>query len=197
MTVGEFKALYDKLTIPELDSLVSQWSLRARDLDAPVWFRDKSKAENFRYLLRWIRQTTQERRSAFVKDMQDIAERKATLPVRGTVPGTRYIQWDDFVQLKGFPLLEQAITYPFTHTRVASPRTKDGYVSVAAIYNMSAWASWKSSSLGAREQALAREIQDRLGLLDLMRLNHGRRIDQPALFPAGMLPVRNPRRRRR
>jgi hypothetical protein len=62
-------------------------------------------------------------------------------------------------------------------------------VSVAAIYNMAAWASWKSSSLGGHERAIADAIQD-LHLGDLMTLNHNRRIDAPALFPLAVLPRR-------
>lgn len=194
MTVDEFKALYDSLTIPELDSLTSQWSLRAKDLDYPLWLRDKNKTENYRHLLHWIRRTTQPKRDEFVKDMQAISARKSAYPVRGEVPGTRYITWSEFTKLPSYSMISRAVSFRYTHARKADPMTKDGYVSVAAIYNLSAWASWKSSSLGAGEKAVADAIH-KIPLLALMDLNHGRQTNQPALFPLKgvFLPARNPK----
>jgi len=97
-------------------------------------------------------------------------------------PGTKLLTWQEFSSLQSFPLIERAVTYPHDYRRKCSPVTPDGYVSVDAIYNMSAWASWKSSSLGEGERAIADAIQE-LNLYSLMKLNQGRRMNQPALFP--------------
>lgn len=59
---------------------------------------------------------------------------------------------------------------------------------VDAVYNMSAWESWKSSSLDPTERRIAEEI-DKLNLYELLRLNKGRRADQPALLPEALLPA--------
>jgi len=100
--------------------------------------------------------------------------------------GVKYITWKEFQALPTFDLIEPAVTYPYDYRKKCDPFTKDGYLSVAAIYNMSAWASWKSSSLDKREMAIARAI-DALPLYELMRLNDGRRSNQPALFPIRLL----------
>ena len=96
----------------------------------------------------------------------------------------RYITKRELQSKAGYPLLERAITYPFNYRRKCKPFTRDGYVSVAAIYNMSAWASWKSSSLDDRDRAIAGAILG-IPLHVLMRINQGRRNNQPALFPDG------------
>jgi hypothetical protein len=107
----------------------------------------------------------------------------------GIKPGTRYIKWKDFTSLHSYPLIERAVTYPHDYKRKCYPYTKDGYVSVDAIYNMSAWASWKSSSLGEADRKIAEAI-NALNLYHLMKLNEGRRMNKPALFPVGLLPLR-------
>ena len=109
----------------------------------------------------------------------------------------RYITKQELESLPSYPLVEQAITYPYDYRCKCDPFTKDGYVSVAAIYNMSAWASWKSSSLNARERAIAEGILG-LPLHVLMQINQGRRKNQPALFPDGReLPASEASRNRR
>lgn len=100
--------------------------------------------------------------------------------------GVRYIKWSDFTLLPGYPYIERAITYPYDYRKKCSPVTKDGYVSVAAIYNMSAWANWKSSSLGVVDRKISEAINN-LRLYALMKLNKGRRSNQPALFPIRLL----------
>ena len=96
----------------------------------------------------------------------------------------RYITKQELQSKRGYPLLERAISYPYRYDRKCAPFTKDGRLTVAAIYNMSAWASWKSSSLDDRDRAIAEAILG-IPLHELMRLNEGRRGDQPALFPDG------------
>jgi hypothetical protein len=111
-----------------------------------------------------------------------MVQKAAMAPTRGPVSGTHYIAWADFQKLRSYPDLAQAITFE----QSGKPITRDGYVSVHAIYNMSAWESWKSSSLSAHERALASAISN-LNLYALMKLNEGRRKDQPALFPQNLL----------
>jgi len=101
--------------------------------------------------------------------------------------GARYITWEDFQLLPSFPYIEQAVNFPYDYSKKCSPATKDGHVSVAAIYNMSAWANWKSSSLGIEERGIAEAIEE-IPLYELMKLNDGRRSNQPALFPVKILP---------
>ena len=101
----------------------------------------------------------------------------------------RYITKQELQSLPSYPLVKRAITYPFDCRRKCKPFTKDGYVSVAAIYNMSTWANWKLSSLGDKDRAIANAIYG-IPLYRLMEINKGRRINQPALFPDGReLPV--------
>jgi len=104
--------------------------------------------------------------------------------------GTKYIKWEEFQSLPGYPYVEQAVTFPYDYRKKCSPVTRDGYLSVASIYNMSAWASWKSSSLGTAERSIAEAING-IPLYELMELNERRRSDQPALFPVRLLPVKD------
>lgn len=96
----------------------------------------------------------------------------------------KQISKEEFEKLPSYPYIEPAISLPFNPQCKCAPFTKDGYLSVAAIYNMSAWASWKSSSLGTSERVVAESIGD-IPLYKLMQMNAGRRINQPALFPEG------------
>ena len=66
------------------------------------------------------------------------------------------------------------------------PFTKSGLVAVQALFNLSRWSSWKSSSLGDEERGIADSIGG-MKLYKLMELNKGRRMNEPALFPEGDL----------
>ena len=57
-------------------------------------------------------------------------------------------------------------------------------MAVQALFNLSRWESWKSSSLSKDERGIASSIGG-LKLGHLMRLNESRRMNQPALFPEG------------
>jgi len=140
-------------------------------------------------VIRWYARSPHKDRMQFVDLVNVRLQEKKQYPVRGEAPGTRYIKWDDFTSLPNYPLIARAVSYAHDYRRKCSPITKDGYVSVDAIYNMSAWASWKSSSLSPREAEIASAIHG-LRLYDLMVLNRGRRKDQPALFPIAMFPRR-------
>jgi len=100
--------------------------------------------------------------------------------------GTKTISWEEFQQLPSFSFVENAVKFPYDYKKKCSPVTKTGEVSVSALYNMSAWASWKSSSLGTSERCIASALSD-LPLYQLMALNEGRRSDQAALFPVRLL----------
>lgn len=189
-TYGDLRELMGKVTKNELDRLVSHLSFELDVLDRPVFFRDETKAYNVDSLLRWARtRASPGARKAFVDELVARVKEKEAWPVTGPVPGTRYISRKDFEALPSYRYIGRALTYPHDYRSKCDPWTRDGYLSVHAIYNLSAWASWKSSSLDPREMATARAIND-LNLGELMRLNHGRRMNEPALFPASMLPVR-------
>jgi hypothetical protein len=188
-TYGDLRELMGKVTKNELDSLVSDLSFRRDIEERPVFFRDETKAYNVESLLRWARRVSPTSRNAFVDALVAKVKEKEAWPVTGPVPGTRYIARKDFEALPSYRYIARALSYPHDYRRKCDPFTRDGYLSVDAIYNLSAWASWKSSSLDPGEMATARAIHD-LNLGELMRLNHGRRMNQPALFPAGMLPAR-------
>ena len=104
----------------------------------------------------------------------------------------RHITRQEMESLPNYHLIKPAIHFPFNPSRKCKPytkKTKSGFLTVAAIYNMSAWAAWKSSSLGDKDRAIAYGICD-IPLYKLMEINEGRRIDQPALFPDGKeLPI--------
>jgi len=148
-----------------------------------------SREEMFKDVFRFVKEADNEDRKKLIEAVKAKIAEKAQYPVRGEVPGTRYIKWSDFTSLPSYSLISRAVSYPGDYHQRCDPQTKDGYVSVHAIYNMSAWAGWKSSSLDPQEMAIAMAI-DKLPLHTLMQLNKGRRKDQPALFPAGLLPIR-------
>ena len=194
------RAMLDRLTFPELDQLISSLSFVKfpDDERGPLFYRDRTKAENIDAIIRWARRASatgimilMEKLEAALRQ-KDTEERMRRL--KNPPPGTRFIRWRELEALPSFHLIKRAITFRYDHTRVASPVTRDGYISVAAIYNMSRWASWKIGSLDPMESAIAMAI-NALPLGELMDLNHGRRTDQPALFPVGfMLPREIPRR---
>ena len=99
----------------------------------------------------------------------------------------RHITRQEMESLPSYRLIKPAINFPFSPGHKCKPytkNTKNGLVTVAAIYNMSHWANWKSSSLGDRDRAIAYAIYD-IPLHRLMEINEGRRMNQPALFPDG------------
>ena len=177
----------EKLTKYEIDDISRKlW----HDLDDFIVFQSgATKKDMINSLVRWFKRVSHKDRITFIKAVQAKLAEKEQLPVRGEVPGTRYIKWADFTSLPNYPLISRAVNHPHDHRRACKPYTKDGYLSVDAIYNMSSWAGWKSSSLDDRERAIARAIHD-LPLGALMTLNKGRRMDQPALLPQGLLPIR-------
>ena len=96
----------------------------------------------------------------------------------------RQITQQELQSLPSYLHLEQAITYPYDYRKKCEPFTRDGFVAVAAIYNLSAWSGWKSSSLGYQDRQVANAIHN-IPLYELMKINKGRRSNQPALFPDG------------
>ena len=99
----------------------------------------------------------------------------------------RHITRQEMESLPNYHLIKPAINYPFSPGRKCKPytqNTKNGLLTVAAIYNMSSWAHWKLSSLGDKDRAIANAIYD-IPLYKLMEINEGRRMNQPALFPDG------------
>jgi len=99
----------------------------------------------------------------------------------------RYVRWTEMRNHPLYSLLEHALTFPYDYNKKCSPQTRDGYfVSVAAIYNLSRWGNWKSSSLGKDEREVSVLI-DHLHLLELMNMNKGRKSQEPANFPDGEL----------
>ena len=151
----------------------------------PLWDTGANKAENIRHITRWVRGNQSRIDKVLAKVQAKITE-KANYPTSGEVPNTRYINLQELTQLPGFGELANAISFCHDVNRKCEPYTKDGYLTVDAIYNMSAWENWKSSSLSAGERKIAESIAG-LHLLELMQLNKGRRKDQPALFPKGLL----------
>jgi len=105
----------------------------------------------------------------------------------------RYLTKEELESLPSYHWIEDALFYgtdygsQLNRTRRGWPYTRDDkYVTVQALYNLSRWSSWKSSSLGREERALANTIGE-IPLYQLMKLNEGRRMNQPALFPEGDL----------
>lgn len=188
--LARLRELMDKVTANELDSIVSQIDLRHTFPigEGPSFWRDKTKRDNVTWLVRWAGRHP-EHGAILAEWLEKQVAEKAAQPVRGPVGGTRYIPWDEWTALPAFRLIERALRYPHDARRKCSPVTKDGYVSVDAIYNLSAWASWKSSSLGQADFMTAEAIH-KLPLGVIMGLNKGRRNDQPALFPETLLPFR-------
>lgn len=183
--------LLNKVTNYELYEVVNKVYFETKyPEEHPILSSGETKAQRIDYLIRWVVRHPQARASQLLLEKLEakVAE-KEQYPVRGQVPGTKYISWKEFTSLKSYPLIASAVDYRHDYRRLCSPVTKDGYVSVDAIYNMSAWASWKSSSLSAADRQISQAIQS-LNLYELMKLNKGRRADQPALFPVGLLPGR-------
>jgi len=187
MSEYDIKPLCDKLTRYELGQVLREFENTLPDYPY-LWDHNDTKGENIRRLLRWIMAASVNQANELERRLKEAVAKKEAYPVIGPVSGTRYIKWSDFTKLPSYELIARAVDYPHDYRRKCSPVTKDEYVSVDAILNMEAWANWKSSSLGAEERAIANAIH-KLPLLDLMRLNRGRRHDQPALFPVGMLPI--------
>jgi hypothetical protein len=190
----QLRAMLERLTFWELDELVSRFSFvnLSGDEKTLFFYRDKTKAENVAIVVKWARRASAAGVAALMERLEAALRKKEEEEqirrMKKPLPGTRFIRWAELERLPSFPLIRRAIMFPFDHTRAASPVTRNGYVSVAAIYNMSSWASWKSSSLDPGEAALARAIK-KLPLGELMALNRGRRSDQPAFFPVRfMLP---------
>jgi hypothetical protein len=186
VTGKDLREALEKLTKHDIYDIERNLQFKVKAfLHSPV---NATKEEMFRDIGRFIRQADNEDKKKLIDAIQAKLAEKAQLPVRGEVPNTRYIKWSDFSNLPSYPTISRAVHYPHNYKQKCHPMTKDGYVSVDAIYNMAAWANWKSSSLSPSEMATASAINN-LPLLSLMQLNKGRRMDQPALFPAGLLPI--------
>jgi GNAT superfamily N-acetyltransferase len=185
LTVAEFEDKLNQLTRHDLYELHGQ--LYSQFDTSPSWDTGGTKSTNIRSFTYWVK-GHKDRIDAVLELVDKKLAEKAQYPVSGPVPGTKYISWKEFTALPSYPLIANAVSFRHDYRRQCSPVTKDGYVSVDAIYNMSAWANWKSSSLGESERRIANEI-DNLHLYDLMKLNKGRRMNQPALFPEGLLPA--------
>lgn len=185
MLVIEFEGILSKLTVSDLDAL--NRDLYSRFDDRPLWDTGVPKAKNVRHITRWVKGDKTRIDAVLDLAKKKMAEREGE-PKRGPVPNTHYISWLEFIKLPSYRLVSEAIKYGY-NPRLGprnNPVTKDGYLSVYSLHNMSGWASWKSSSLSVHERESADAISG-LRLDSLMRLNAGRRMDQPALFPEGML----------
>ncbi len=185
--------MMDSLTVYDLDQIFTDISFLSNLSfdDRPYFDRYLNKVDNINNIVRWMFGNPRSPGvQVIIEKLEARVKEKSQLPVKGEVPGTHYIKWSDFTALPSYVLISRAVHFPHDYKRKCSPVTKDGYVAVDAIYNMSAWANWKSSSLGDEERKVANEI-DALNLGDLMRLNSGRRMDQPALFPEKLLPCNN------
>jgi hypothetical protein len=194
---GQLAAMLGRLTIMELDE-VMRCRFKFAEGGGPFYDWYKTKAQNIASIVRWARTAPRENIRLLMEDLEVVLRQKdMTERIRAMnnpLPGTRFIRRDELESLPSFPLIQRAIRFPYHHSRVASPWTRDGYVSVAAIYNLVSWASWKSSSLDPHEKAIATAIKQ-LPLEELMRLNRGRRMDQAAFFPAGFILPREITRR--
>jgi hypothetical protein len=195
-TDEQLKAALESLTVWELDR-VMRFRSKLQGDEGPFYDWYRTKAENIASVIRWARKASPENIRILMGELEAVLQekrmRERVRAMKDPLPGTRFIRWKELQALPSFPLIREAITFRFDPSRVASPVTRDGYVSVAAIYNMSYWADWKARSLDPSEAALARAINE-LPLGELMSLNEGRRKDQPAFFPVGfMLPREIPR----
>ena len=186
MKISEFEDRLSKLTVHDLYNIHDKIYIETHG-EAPLLTTGASKSHHIKSFTRWARGNS-ERVNLVLKKVDEKLSDKLAYPVRGPVPHTRYITWEEISNLPSFPHIVEAIEFRYDPASGPkhNPRTKDGYLSVYSIYNMSAWASWKSSSLSDYERHKAEAIQD-LRLGTLMSLNKGRRMDQPALFPAGLL----------
>lgn len=182
-TVVEFEAKLSQLTMHDLYEIHTQ--LYSGYPTAPLWSTGVTKSQQVRNFTNWVRGDPE--KVAKVIDLIDKKIQEKKMVPKGLAEGTRYITKEELEALPSFSELVVAIEFPYRSGIKCDPFTRDEkYVSVAAIYNMSAWASWKSSSLSEYERAKA-EAVNKLHLGDLMTLNHGRRMDQPAFFPAAGL----------
>lgn len=178
LTTWEFEAKLSQLTMHDLYEIHTQ--LYHEYPTAPLWTTGVTKSQQIRNFTRWVKGDHE--RVVRVLDLVDQKIQERKMIPKGLAAGTRYITKEELESLSSFPELVEAIEFPFKAGK-CDPFTRDSkYVSVAAIYNMSAWASWKSSSLSGYERSKAEAVH-KLHLGDLMTLNRGRRIDQPALFP--------------
>jgi hypothetical protein len=179
MKASEFEAILLQLTMNDLYELHSQ--LYHQFQSAPVWDTGATKANQVRHFTYWVKDNP-----GHLHDIIDmvnaLAQKKAMAPTRGPVSGAHYISWHNFTALPSYPELATAVTFE----QSGVPFTKDGYVAVHALYNMASWENWKSSSLSPIDRERAAAI-GKLNLSALMKLNDGRRKDQPALFPENLL----------
>ena len=182
MKVSEFEAILSAGTMHDLYAVREQMSSKFGLMNTPVWDTGATKTQQVRHFTYWVKENPGKLQE-LLAIVKQVSEKRAMQPARGPVPNTHYILWSDMQKLPSFRFLWSALNYEVR----GKSQTHDGYVSVAAIYNMSAWANWKSSSLGEEERANANAIDNNLNLGALMKLNEGRRRDQPALFPQNML----------
>lgn len=179
VTAFEFEALLSQLTMHDLYELHQQ--LYHEYPTAPLWTTGVAKSQQVSNFTRWVKGEP-DKVARTMELVRSKLQEKQMVP-KGLAEGTRYITREELEALPSFPELVEAMEFPFKAGK-CDPFTRDGkYVSVAAIYNMSAWAGWKSSSISEYERSKAEAVHG-LHLGDLMTLNHGRRTDQPALFPA-------------
>lgn len=178
----EFESLLSQLTMHDLNKVHSQ--LYHEYSSAPIWDTGATKPDQIRNFTRWVKGEPDKVARTMGLAREKIQEKKM-IP-KGLVEGTRYITRKELEALPSYPELVQAIEFPSQASKRGPYTRDDKYVAVSAIYNMNAWASWKSSSLSDYERAKAAAVDD-LHLGDLMTLNRGRRMDTPALFPASGL----------
>lgn len=178
-----------QLTVRQLDNITSK--VGSHHIHGPVFFREETKTKNMARLQRWIAKSGGTPALAELERLVESAlqERGRIQEVRSMtspMPGTRFITRQEMEALPSYRYIYRAITLPHSSSVVAAPYTKDGHLSVDAIYNMLGWAGWKSSSLDPDEMAIASAIHG-LPMGELLELNHGRRGNQPAFFPAALL----------
>ncbi len=182
VTRMEFEGLLSQLTMSDLNKIYSQ--LYQESGYAPAWETGTTKAKQIGNFTYWVRGNSE--RVARIMELAKNRLQEIKMVPKGLAEGTRYITKEEIQSIPGYQEIVEAIEFPSKPGK-CDPFTRDGkYLSVAAIYNMSAWASWKSSSLSEYERGKAEAIHG-LELGDLMTLNKGRRSDQPALFPASGL----------
>lgn len=181
-SVLEFESLLSQLTMSDLNKLHSD--LYMEYSTAPLWDTGATKSQQVRNFTYWVR--GEPAKVARVIEMAKAKIQEKQMIPKGLAEGTRYMTKEEIQALPSYPELIEAIEFPSQASK-RGPFTRDEkYVAVSAIYNMNAWASWKSSSLSDYERAKASAVDD-LHLGDLMTLNRGRRMDSPALFPASGL----------
>lgn len=185
MKAFEFEAIINKLSVSELDHLRQE--LYSKFQDAPTSYTGVPKITIIHSFTYWVKGHP-DRVDTVLKAVDTILANKKAIQ-SDNVPGTHFIKWEDFMNIqsvKDNPVIIEAINFKGTQLRKYNPVTRDGYLSVDALYNMSRWANWKCSSLSSWERDMAQNI-DKLMLSELMKLNQGRRADQAALFPVRLL----------